>query len=122
MKQKTTKAHNLSGRKKSDDILSAFDGQSKEFTLFALVEEFGECVSGDVHVIDDTDQYADEGEQSWRVYHSKGFCFEIKKVSEVDDETGDFKNWSFEFYSEWDDFGKCDVTKAIELMNQAIRT
>ncbi len=115
-------SYNLSGRKKSDEILSAMKGQGKEFTLFALVEHFGECISGDVHVINDTDYYREESEQSWRVYHAKGYCFEIKKVAEFDDETGDFVRWDFQFYSEWDNFGKCDVSKAIELMKKVVKT
>ena len=121
MKPKTNISYNLAGRKKSDEILSAFEGQGKEFTLFAIVKEFGECISGDVHVIDDTEQYTDEGEQSWRVYHAEGYCFEIKKLAEYDDETGNFKRWDFQFYSDWDNFEKCDVHKAIQLMQKVVK-
>lgn len=114
--------YNLAGRSKADEILSAMEGQGKEFTLFSLIEQFGECISGDVHVIDHTDRFeSDLGEQKWMVYHAHGYCFESSKVAEIDDE-GEFIRWDFQFYSEWDNFGKCDVSKAIELMTKAMKT
>lgn len=122
MKKQST-SYNLSGAKKSDEILSAFAGKGDEFTLFAMVEQLGELLSGDIHIIDNSEKYPDvDGEQKFRVYHKNGFCFDVEKRANYDVETDEFKGWEFDFFSEWDGFEKCTIGKAIELVKSYSKT
>lgn len=40
----------------------------------------------------------------YRVYHKKGYCFNIAKEPEYDDQTGEITGWYYEFSAHWEGF------------------
>ncbi len=89
--------------------------------LFDLLDSIGETLTGDLHIIDNTDRFSCEGEKEYRVYHADGYCFDsFKKANEVDEETGDIKTYEFDFFAEWEGFDKIDEVKAIKLIKKTI--
>lgn len=88
-----------------------------EEKLFELVEELGEILEGELHIIDMSDEYPEyEGEQKFRIYHKQGFCFDVERVANYDTETDEFIEWDYNFYSEWDGFDPCTPEKSIEVI------
>lgn len=86
-----------------------------EEIIFNAVKRLGEiCIDG-LHIIDNTDFRGDE--ESFRVYHKDGYCFDIEKYPNYDVETEKFINWEYSFYSEYEGFNKCSIKKAFELIN-----
>lgn len=79
---------------------------SAEQKIFDLVQEIGEILDGDLHVIDKT-SYNMPIPDSWefRVYHAGGFCFDVKKEAEYDDGGDKITGYNYAYYAEWDGFG-----------------
>lgn len=90
---------------------------NNEKSLFQLVENIGHVLSGDLHVIDISERYPEEdGERSFRVYHEKGYCFDIEK-SAVFNDKGKFLKWDYIFFAEWEGFVELDVDDAIKIVS-----
>lgn len=88
-----------------------------EQKLFELIDSIGEITDGAAHVIDVTNTSPIEGERQYRVYHSSGYCFDIYKVAEDQDEnTGDILKWEYGYYNEWYGFEKIDAETALSIL------
>jgi len=79
--------------------------------LYEVVEATGETLTGSLHIIDTSEQYkSDEREGKFRVYHSKGFCFDVKKEYVCEpDEVGSYDGvesdgFTYSYYTEWEGF------------------
>lgn len=89
---------------------------NKQEQLFNLIEEIGEIIEGDIHIIDTSEQIGDD-EKTFRVYHKDGYCFDVSKITEEEDEqTGIPIVFDYTFYSQWDGFNKLTIDKAIEII------
>lgn len=85
--------------------------------MFAIVENLGEILEGEYHIIDMSDEYPEyEGEKKYRVYHAQGFCFDIENKANYNVETDEFMEWDYNFWAEWEDFKPLSCEKAIQLM------
>lgn len=89
--------------------------KNRERQLFNHVEGIGETLNGEIHIIDMTDKPAVEGEQKFRVYHEKGYCFDISKEC-VDERKNGKLIYDYVFLAEWEGFNKLDVNEAIKLV------
>lgn len=93
-----------------------------ERDLFDLVEGIGEILLGDLHIIDANlfDQWADEEDkQTFRVYHGDGYCIDVIKEAEYDEE-GNFVKYDYSFCEHWDEFKKIGTAaNAIELIKKS---
>lgn len=96
-----------------------------EKRLYEVVEDIGETLNGSLHIIDTSDKYnVDEREGKFRVYHSKGFCFDVEKEYTCEpDEVKDYKGveadgFTYSFYAEWEGFdNSLTLKEAFELIN-----
>lgn len=94
--------------------------------LFELAENFDEDVNGGIGVgVHDNSSH--NAEESYRVYHIDGYCFDIQREYQCDpDEIEDYNDiewleddgYTYSFTSEYDNFKSLDIDKAIELMKQ----
>lgn len=91
-----------------------------EQLIFEAVDKIGEILDGDLHIIDNTEAHPVEGEKSYRVYQKEGFCFDIKKVVEQENEkTGEIEKYDYQFYCEWDGgFFALNKERALELVTK----
>lgn len=96
---------------------------SYERQLFDLIEKIGEQCEGDLHIIDSSAPYPEfKDEATFRVYHKDGYCFDVYKRAELD-ENENFVKWNFEFIAEWEGFKKLKyASTAIELINAYLST
>lgn len=78
-----------------------------EQILFEAVLHIGETLNEAYHIIDTTDEYrAFEGDKSFRVYHSKGYCFDVGRETKINEETGEVAGINYYIFDEYDDFLK----------------
>ena len=90
--------------------------------LFDIVNEVGETLDGELHIIDTSDEYpVFEGDKKYRVYHKDGYCFDTEKVGYENEKTGELSGFEYEFYSEWDDFKKIHLVDAIKLIKSCTK-
>lgn len=88
-----------------------------EKKLFDVIDEFGEILNGDLHIIDASDEYpCTAGDRKYRVYHKKGYCFDVEKEFIYDNEDETKGHFEYTFLSEWDGFKKLTVQAAIVLI------
>lgn len=97
-----------------------------EKKLFDLIEKTGETLSGGLHIIDTSDVLkADEDEGKFRVYHSKGYCFDVEKEyccepDEVNEYEGvDKDGYCYTFFAEWEGFDSLTLQKAYDLIKNS---
>lgn len=77
--------------------------KTPEQKLFELVDSIGEMLEGDLHIIDNTESYPVEGEKVYRVYHKDGYCWDIRKTAETEDEeTGEILKYNYDYLEEWE--------------------
>lgn len=87
--------------------------------LFELITSIGEILEGDLHIIDTTEHHYCGGPKKFRIYHKEGYCFDVMKEIETEDEdTGETLTYYYDFYTEWDGFIELDVDQAIELISK----
>lgn len=88
--------------------------------IFEIVHELGECLNGNLHIIDTSDNidYFEFGEREYRVYHNEGYCFDIKRVIEsyTDETETEVKEYEYYFYQEWEGFIKADMQYILKEM------
>lgn len=79
--------------------------------LYEIIEATGETLNGSLHILETSDNFkTDEKEGKFRVYHAKGFCFDVEKEyacepEEVKDFEGvDIDGFIYSFYAEWEGF------------------
>ena len=77
--------------------------------IFDTLEKTGETLTEQYHVLENTDP--NNNEKSYRVYHSKGYCFDSFKYYDED-----LDQIEYGFYSGWDDFKQIDKTEALALV------
>jgi hypothetical protein len=88
---------------------------NKQEQLFNLIEEKGEIMEGDIHIIDTT-EHIGEGEKTFRIYHKDGYCFDVSKyIKEENEETEEAISFDYSFYSEWEGFDKLTIDNAIKI-------
>jgi hypothetical protein len=90
--------------------------ETKNKTLFCLIDSIGERLEGDFHIIDNTELVHCDGERTYRIYHKDGYCFDISKELESENEETGEENFYYGFFSEWPGFDDLKVEKAIELL------
>lgn len=91
--------------------------KNNERKLFELLEAIGETLTGDLHIIDNTDEFPAAGEQSFRVYHKDGYCFDSKRrVDEIGEDNETIVAYEYDFFAEWHGFKKLTVEKALTLL------
>ena len=97
--------------------------------LYDFIEGIGEILKGDVHILGTSAEFKhDEREGSFRVYHKKGYCFDVKKEYICEpDEVGSFEDvekdgFSYTFFCEWEGFEKITPIRAISLISYDITT
>jgi len=91
-----------------------------EQQIFDLVHQTGETLSGNIHIIDMTEEYpCYEEDKKYRVYHSDGYCFDVERLSEADDQTDEVVGYDYTIYDEWDGF---DKVRSYEVYMNLIKT
>lgn len=82
-----------------------------EKQIFEYIESRGELLEGDIHIIDTSDEFpCHDKDRCYRVYHSNGYCFDIKREYVCDpSEIGQFDDvhsdgFHYEFFTEWGGF------------------
>lgn len=81
--------------------------------LFNLVKEVGEILTKKLHIID-TGDGGQDFEQSYRVYHSDGYCFDVwKEDASIENDENEY---TYGFYSEWPGFTPLPIRDTILLM------
>lgn len=96
--------------------------KSTEQKLFELLLKSGEFENGIIHIIDNTDSYRMcEGEGEFRVYHKGGYCFDVKKEVETEDEETGKLTYFYSVYQEWDGFDKLDDYLLLDLVKKSLR-
>jgi hypothetical protein len=91
--------------------------RSEEKFIWDIVTEIYESHGSDVDDIS-IHKHEEFGDQFYKVYCSKGYCFELSKI-EADEDQFDNVEYGFVYsYSEpWDGFKKAGINKAIEILN-----
>lgn len=84
--------------------------------LFDMIEKIGETIDGPFHILD-MGEGSDHYEQSYRVYHSGGYCFDSYK-EDVTDEADTKTRYEYGFNPEWPEFAILDEDGAINLINE----
>lgn len=84
-----------------------------EEALYNMIDKKGETLDGTLHIID-TGDGGEHYEQSYRVYHSAGYCFDIYKEDATDEEDKKTRYY-YGFYSEWPEFATLTITDALRL-------
>jgi hypothetical protein len=94
-----------------------------EKRLYEIVEATGETLNGSLHILNTSESKADEREGKFRVYHAKGYCFDVEKEyacepDEVKDLEGvESDGFTYTFYAEWEGFdNNLTVKEAFELI------
>src|SRR6187551_1324340 len=79
--------------------------------IFDLIHDIGECLTGDLHVIDTSDfPKCSEADVKYRVYHNSGFCVDIEReyccepneIDQYDDVSED--GFIYSWFAEWEGF------------------
>lgn len=89
--------------------------EKKEKILFDLVASMGETLDGTMHIIDMSDEHPVAEEQKFRVYHIDGFCFDVVKEVETEDDNGNV-TYYYDMYAEWDGFANLTIDSALKLV------
>lgn len=80
-----------------------------EKELYDLVHSIGEVISGDMHIIDTSDQYKEHEDcGQYRMYHKKGYCIDVEKYVRLEREDGEVV-FDYSFYDEWEGFLKVNI-------------
>ena len=87
---------------------------------YDLLEQQGETLSGDVHIIQIEENL---GEERYRIYHSDGYCVDVQREEICDpkdyksekDEYQDLQpdGCIYTYYAEWDDFRNIESPKKL---------
>lgn len=76
-----------------------------EEKIFNLIDKLGESMDGEIHVFENIDGLPCDNEKTYRVYHNKGYCFDVKKeVNTEDEKTGEPIDYYYSVYMEWEGF------------------
>ena len=85
--------------------------------LFNLIESIGPGIYNNIDIIDTSDNPPiSSGEKSFRIHHSKGYCFDIKK--ELEEREDDLIIFDYIFTSEWEGFKKLTTYEAYKLLKK----
>lgn len=82
--------------------------------LFELIQFIGEGLYNKIHIIDSTGTPESIGDQSFRVYHSGGYCFDIE-TKMIENENNLWVH-DYIFISEFDGFKLLTTYEAIKLI------
>lgn len=95
--------------------------------IFDIIEAMGETLDGSIHIIDQSDEFkVEEAEGEFRIYHSDGYCFDVKKeyacdpkdISQYDGVNND--GYYYSFTQNWDGFNNdLDLKSAIKLIEKS---
>ena len=93
--------------------------KSKERLLWDIVSEIldthGDMVDS-MHIIEYKDAYDNENR---KIYHSDGYCIELSKEEENENEVhGVEDGFVYTFSEPWDGFKEAGIDKAIEILNE----
>lgn len=92
------------------------DSYSEEEDLYNILESNNPKLTGSMHIHDMGDYYRKlEGEGTFRVYHHKGYCFEVEKSVACYDNDNE-PSFVFQYYNDTDEFKKINVKKALHLV------
>lgn len=105
--------------------MSKVAAMSKEETLFNLIRSKfykgrSEVLFGKIHIIDiSEEEYIDKFTNvDYRVYHSDGYCFDVKQAyaSEAEDGAGGIE---YHFFDDaFDDFKRINICDAIKMIQE----
>ena len=90
----------------STELLEAI---AEEKELFDLVKSMGEGVFGKIHILDCT---AYEDRQEFRVYHAGGYCWDVSREDQYDDDGKEIEPF-YDFSENWEGFKRSGVEFAI---------
>ena len=100
---------------------------SIEQKLFELVQEIGEILYGNIHIIEmersvDFFGYTtEEFKISYRLYHSNGYCLDIDKTATLD-ESGHIIDHEYFVFQDWEGFKEVDLQKLYDSLKKGIKT
>lgn len=80
--------------------------------LFKEVQRAGEGIHGPLHIIKQTGTRGTRTD--YRVYHAKGYCFDVCK-SYIDSDTPILNPYCYSFFAGYDDFKPLTAKEAIKL-------
>lgn len=91
--------------------------------LYELLESIGECDLPGMHIIDTgQNEMLCEGEGTFRIYHKDGYCFDVSKRVETDDEeTGDALTFYYDLDTYFEGFKDITPKEAINLVTKCTR-
>lgn len=93
--------------------------KTEEEKLFNLIESIGECIEGDLHIINIGDEYPNyEGEKRYRVYHKDGLCMDVfKEAGKVDEKTDSVKTWNYDYTQGWEELTHYTIDNIFRIIN-----
>lgn len=82
-----------------------------------MVDKLGAGDYESMHVIDNTSEMSGPhvADAEYRIYHSSGYCFDIKSKLVKD---GGNPTIQYTFFAEWDGFNKITLSQAVRLVNK----
>jgi hypothetical protein len=87
--------------------------------LYERIESIGEGDYRDMHIIDTTEYMPDEGCKTFRIYHSDGYCFEVSKsIDTEDEETGAPLTFYYDIDTYFDGFKDISADQAFKLLSK----
>jgi putative component of toxin-antitoxin plasmid stabilization module len=105
-------------RKEVKKFLKSIENYSSESRLFRMLEEIGETLDGDVHIVQTSgDDIRHDDDIVYRVYIKTGYCFDAMKVLN-DYSEDDNPVYEYQFYSEWDGFDGIRANDACHIIEK----
>lgn len=97
--------------------------KSKEQELYEMCEnmcKFQEMIDGEMHIIDMAPSPKEADEGKFRIYHKSGYCVDvIKEVEDENEKTGKIRYY-YDMTSEWQGFIQADAKTIIEAIKYNI--
>lgn len=98
--------------------------KSIERKIYEACSSVGECLEGNLHIIDSTPSVMSEND-SFRVYHKFGYCFDVTREricdekdydDYIDDYAMESDGCTYTFSSEWEGFESLTPERALQLL------
>lgn len=89
--------------------------------IFKLLQKIGEGLYGKIHIIDSSE---DQDNESYRIYHSDGYCIEFTREPEYCSDTDEWLQDHYCMYQRFEEFDKAsedfifnELKEQIKLIN-----
>ncbi|MGN7706884.1 hypothetical protein [Chryseobacterium sp. 22543] len=95
--------------------------KSIERLLFELVDQIGEILHGDIHIIKtqrDINSFIQPPEEykiTYRLYYAEGYCLDLNKIA-VLDKNSHITGHNYTVFQDWEGFLKADLQKIYQYL------